>query len=162
LLCVLILQTFDTMLGELNTEQIECLLKELPVGRIACHADGITYIVPINYAYDGLSIYAHSSKGTKIDMMRKNPEVCFQADAITNLQNWESVVCWGKFEEITDMLEREHAMQKIINKVMPLMQGADAQPSHGFTSAASNVGDEVELIMYKIVLSKKTGRFEKD
>jgi len=45
---------------------------------------------------------------------------------------------------------------------MPLMQGADAQPSHGFTSAASNVGDEVELIMYKIVLSKKTGRFEKD
>jgi len=150
------------MLGELNTEQIECLLKELPVGRIACHADGITYIVPINYAYDGLSIYAHSSKGTKIDMMRKNPEVCFQADAITNLQNWESVVCWGKFEEITDMLEREHAMQKIINKVMPLMKGANAQPSHGFISDASEVGDVLELILYKIVLSKKTGRFERD
>jgi len=148
------------MLGELSKEQIESLLKELPVGRIGCHSDGITYIVPVNYVYDGINLYAHSAKGMKIDMMRKNPEVCFQADAITNLQNWESVICWGKFEEITDMLEREHAMQKIINRVMPLMQGETAQPSHGFTGDASEVGDEVELILYKIILSKKTGRFE--
>jgi nitroimidazol reductase NimA-like FMN-containing flavoprotein (pyridoxamine 5'-phosphate oxidase superfamily) len=150
------------MLGALNEEQIENLLKDLPVGRIGCHADGITYIVPVNYVYDGINIYAHSAKGMKIDMMRKNPEVCFQADAITNLQNWESVICWGKFEEITDMLEREHAMQKIINKVMPLMQGNEAQPSHGFITDASEVGNGVELILYKIVLSKKTARFEQN
>jgi len=150
------------MLGALNEDQIETLLRELPVGRIGCHADGITYVVPVNYIYDGISLYAHSAKGMKIDMMRKNPEVCFQADAITSLQNWESVICWGKFEEITDMLEREHAMQKIINRVMPLMQGENAQPSHGFTSDASEIGFEVELILYKIILSKKTGRFEKN
>jgi len=60
------------------------------------------------------------------------------------------------------MLEREHAMQKIINRVMPLMQGETAQPSHGFTGSASDVGFDMELILYKIVLSKKTGRFEKD
>jgi len=150
------------MLGALNEDQIETLLRELPVGRIGCHADGITYVVPVNYVYDGISLYAHSAKGMKIDMMRKNPEVCFQADAITSLQNWESVICWGKFEEITDMLEREHAMQKIINRVMPLMQGENAQPSHGFTSDASEIGFEVELILYKIMLSKKTGRFEKN
>jgi len=150
------------MLGELNATEIEKLLKELPIGRIGCHADGITYIVPINYVYDGVNLYAHSAKGMKIDMMRKNPEVCFQADAITNLQNWESVVCWGRFEEITDMLEREHTMQKIINRVMPLMQGESAQPSHGFTGDASDIGFEMELILYKIVLTKKTGKFEKD
>jgi len=148
------------MLGELSKEQIESLLKELPVGRIGCHADGITYIVPVNYVYDGVNLYAHSTKGMKIDMMRKNPEVCFQADAITDLQNWESVICWGKFEEITDMLEREHAMQKIINRVMPLMQGETAQPSHGFTGDASEIGFGRELILYKIIFTKKTGRFE--
>src|ERR1700712_5959754 len=126
-----IFRNFVAMLGELNERQIETLLKELPVGRIGCHADGITYIVPVNYVYDGANIYAHSAKGMKIDMMRKNPEVCFQVDAITDLQNWESVICWGKFEEITDMLEREKAMQKIINKTMPLMCGEDAHPSHG-------------------------------
>jgi nitroimidazol reductase NimA-like FMN-containing flavoprotein (pyridoxamine 5'-phosphate oxidase superfamily) len=154
------LKKFAFMLGELSKEQIENLLKELPVGRIGCHSDGVTYIVPVNYVYDGANLYAHSTKGMKIDMMRKNPEVCFQADAITNLQNWESVICWGKFEEITDMLEQEHAMQKIINRVMPLMQEETAQPSHGFTGDASEVGDKVELILYRIILTKKTGRFE--
>jgi len=150
------------MLGELNESQIVILLHDLPVSRIGYHADGITYIVPVNCAYDGVNLYAHSAKGMKIDMMRKNPEVCFQADAITDLQNWESVICWGKFEEITDMLEREKTMQKIINKTMPLMRGEDAQPSHGFTNSASDIGNEVELILYKIILSKKTGRFEKN
>ena len=148
------------MLGELKETQIESLLKEAPIGRIGCNADGITYIVPINYVYDDNTIYAHSAKGMKIDIMRKNPDVCFQVDAIDDLSNWESVICWGKFEEIVDMDEKTRAMQKIINCVMPLMKGDTAQPSHGFTDNASDVGDEVELILYKIVLSKKTGRFE--
>ena len=42
-------------------------------------------------------------EGKKIEMMRKNPEVCFQVDAIADLLNWESVICWGKFEEIVDI-----------------------------------------------------------
>jgi nitroimidazol reductase NimA-like FMN-containing flavoprotein (pyridoxamine 5'-phosphate oxidase superfamily) len=72
------------------------------------------------------------------------------------------VVCRGKFEEITDMMEWEHAIQKMINKVMPLMHGKTAQSSHGFTSDANLAGFEMELILYKIILSKKTGRFEKE
>jgi nitroimidazol reductase NimA-like FMN-containing flavoprotein (pyridoxamine 5'-phosphate oxidase superfamily) len=153
---------FDCMLGTLSEEQIEDLLKSLPVGRIGCYAGGITYIVPVNYVYDGIYIYAHSAEGMKIDMMRKNPDVCFETDAIIDLQNWKSVIAWGKFEEITNIQEKTQVMQMIINRIMPLMQGDAAQPSHGFTRDASDVGDGVELILYKIVLSKKTGRFEKN
>jgi len=43
-----IIKKFDVMLGALNEDQIETLLRELPVGRIGCHADGITYVVPVN------------------------------------------------------------------------------------------------------------------
>jgi nitroimidazol reductase NimA-like FMN-containing flavoprotein (pyridoxamine 5'-phosphate oxidase superfamily) len=150
------------MLGNLNEDQIEDLLKGMPIGRIGCHADGITYIVPVNYVYDGIAVYAHSALGMKIDMMRKNPDICFQVDDIRSLQNWESVIAWGKFEEITDMQQREDAMQKIINWVMPLMKGDTAQPSHGFTNNENNVGSGVELVLYKINLSKKTGRFERE
>ncbi|MDB5112799.1 MAG: pyridoxamine 5-phosphate oxidase [Mucilaginibacter sp.] len=149
------------MLGELNEAQIEDLLMSLPVGRIGCHADGITYIVPINYAYEDNTIYAHSAEGMKINIMRKNADVCFQVDAIDDLLNWESVVAWGKFEEITNMQEKMHVMQMIINRVMPLMRGETAQPSHGFTGDASDVGEDMELILYKINLTKKTGRFER-
>jgi nitroimidazol reductase NimA-like FMN-containing flavoprotein (pyridoxamine 5'-phosphate oxidase superfamily) len=151
----------ENMLGELNENQIEALLKSRSVGRIGCHADGITYVVPVNYVYDGSQLYTHSVKGMKIDIMRKNPEVCFQVDSIRNIANWESVIAWGKFEELIDLSEKQHAMQKIINKVMPLMDGENAQPSHGFTANASDVGSQVELILYKIILTKKTGRFEK-
>jgi nitroimidazol reductase NimA-like FMN-containing flavoprotein (pyridoxamine 5'-phosphate oxidase superfamily) len=150
------------MLGKLNEAQIEDLLMSLPVGRIGCHAEGTTYIVPVNYFYDGKAIYAHSGKGMKIDMMRINPKVCFQVDAIDDLLNWESVIAWGEFEEILNLQEKTHAMQNIINRVMPLLKGKDAQPSHGFTNNASDVGNNVELILYKITLTQKTGRFEKE
>jgi nitroimidazol reductase NimA-like FMN-containing flavoprotein (pyridoxamine 5'-phosphate oxidase superfamily) len=149
------------MLGALNELQIKDLLTTLPVGRIGCHADGVTYIVPINYVYEDDTVYAHSKDGMKMQIMRKNPDVCFQVDAIDDLLNWESVIAWGKFEEIYDIYKKTEVMQKIINKMMPLMRGDSAQPSHGFTGDASEIGDDVELILYKITLTKKTGRFEK-
>ena len=64
------------MLRELNDTQIEDLLKSQLIGRIGCHSDGVTYVVPVNYVYDGINIYCHSAKGMKIDLMQKNPEVC--------------------------------------------------------------------------------------
>lgn len=68
------------MLGELNTEQIELLLKSEVIGRIGCCADNKVYVVPVTYAYDGTHVYAHSKEGMKIRMMRKSPEVCFEVD----------------------------------------------------------------------------------
>jgi nitroimidazol reductase NimA-like FMN-containing flavoprotein (pyridoxamine 5'-phosphate oxidase superfamily) len=149
------------MLGELSTDQVEDLLKSQAIGRIGCHSDGITYIVPINYVYDGTFVYGHSAKGQKIDMMRKNPEICFQVDAIQNVVNWQSVIAWGKFEEIIDLHEKEQVMKKLINKIIPLITSETGHPSHGITENESDIGDGIELILYKIALNRKTGRFEK-
>jgi nitroimidazol reductase NimA-like FMN-containing flavoprotein (pyridoxamine 5'-phosphate oxidase superfamily) len=149
------------MLGELDNTQIDDLLKDQVIGRIGCHFDDITYVVPVNYVYDGTSIYAHSANGMKIDMMRKNPKVCFEADAILGMTNWQSVIVWGKFEEITEINEKQDVMQKIINKVMPFITDKSTPPSHGFVSKESEVGTSLELILYKIIINRKTGRFEK-
>ena len=90
------------MLGELNETQVDHLLRAEVIGRIGCHADGITYVVPTTYVYDGADIYGHSAAvSTKIEMMRKNPDVCFEVDSMQNMANWQSVIVWGKFEEIT-------------------------------------------------------------
>jgi nitroimidazol reductase NimA-like FMN-containing flavoprotein (pyridoxamine 5'-phosphate oxidase superfamily) len=149
------------MLGEMTNEEIEGLLKEQVTGRIACGTDGNIYIVPINYVYNGADIYGHSAQGKKIDMMRKNPEVCFEVDDIQSIFRWKSVVAWGTFEEITDMDEKERVMQAIIHRIMPLSQNAPDHPSHGITEKDSDIGSKVELIIYKIKLSKKTGRYER-
>lgn len=150
------------MLGELNDKQIKDMLKQQVIGRIACHADGVTYIVPVNYVYDGDIIYSHSSAGKKIEMMRKNPNVCFETDLIESIFRWRSVIAWGRFEEITDMDEKQQAMQRLIHRIMPLVTTASGHPSHGITENESDVGTGVELLVYKIVLVKKTGRFEDD
>ncbi|WP_295711435.1 pyridoxamine 5'-phosphate oxidase family protein [Mucilaginibacter sp.] len=145
----------------MTNEEIEGLLKEQVTGRIACGTDGNIYIVPINYVYNGADIYAHSAQGKKIDMMRKNPEVCFEVDDIQSIFRWKSVVAWGTFEEITDMDEKERVMQAIIHRIMPLSQNAPDHPSHGITEKDSDIGSKVELIIYKIKLGKKTGRYER-
>jgi len=146
------------MLRELNDTQIEDLLKNQLIGRIGCHSDGITYVVPVNYIYDGLNIYCHSGKGMKINLMRKNPEVCFEVDEIKEITNWQSVIAWGQFEEITAIDEKQQVMQKLINRIMPHIVDDSVPPSHGFVDEE---GDTVELIIYKIVITRKTGRFEK-
>ncbi len=150
------------MLGELNEVQIESLLKQQVIGRLACHADGITYIVPINYVYDGENIYSHSAEGKKIEMMRKNPEVCFEVDEIENVFKWKSAIVWGRFEEITDLDEKQQAMQGIIHRIMPFANNPTDHPSHGITANEYDIGTSVDLIVYKIVITKKTGRFEND
>lgn len=148
------------MLGELDQTQIETLLKQQVIGRIACHADGVTYIVPINYVYKAPFVYCHSADGRKIQMMRKNPAVCFEVDDIQSIFCWKSVIAWGEFEEVTDMLEKEQVMQGLIHRIMPLSNNPADHPSHGITEKDDDIGEKVELIIYKINLHKMTGRFE--
>jgi uncharacterized protein len=148
------------MLGKLNDTQVEELLKSQAIGRLGCHSDGVTYIVPINYVYEDSIVYAHSADGMKIAKMRKNPNVCFEVDAIQNLVNWQSVIAWGKFEEIEDIHEKAEVMQKLIDRIMPFITGESVHPSHGITSNESDIGTITELVVYKIFLTWKNGRFE--
>jgi len=148
------------MLGELNAAQIESLLMRQVTGRIACVQDAIPYIIPVNYVYDGHQVISHSAPGKKIAMMRKNPMVCFQVDEIRNIFNWQSVIAWGRFEEITEMAEKEQSMQAIIHRVMPFAVKPANHPSHGIAQKEEDIGTKIDLILYKIILVKKTGRFE--
>ena len=88
------------MIGNLTDEQIEEVLRENVLGRIGCSDGERIYVVPINYAYDGKSIIAHSSLGMKIEMMRKTPKVCFEVDDMKSFTNWKSVIAWGEYHEL--------------------------------------------------------------
>jgi nitroimidazol reductase NimA-like FMN-containing flavoprotein (pyridoxamine 5'-phosphate oxidase superfamily) len=92
----------DGTIVELGREAIDALLKARLVGRIGCHLDGRTYVVPVIYAYDGGSVYAASGEGRKIEMMRANPNVCFEVDEYDEAGNgsWRSVIAEGVFEEL--------------------------------------------------------------
>ncbi len=150
------------MLGKLNEKQSEELLKRQITGRLACHYRGETYIVPLNYVYKDGMIYAHSGPGKKIDMMRKNPKVCFEVEEIESIFQWQCAIAWGTFEEIIDADEKQQARQLLIHRFMPLVSLPGNHPSHGIVSAESDIDTAVDPIVYRIKTSKITGRFEQD
>src|ERR1043166_7929179 len=108
------------MFEKMTTEEIEQLLKQQVVGRIGCYGYGLTYVVPISYAYDGKNIYCHTLEGMKVDMMRKNPQVCFEVDNTKNLANWKSVIAWGSFEELPAGTDRSEAIKMLRERKLPL------------------------------------------
>ena len=150
------------MLAALKSEQIEQVLRSEVLGRIGCHADGRTYVVPITYAYDGERVICHSRTGMKIEMMRKNPEVCFEVEQVDNLANWRSVIAWGRYEELQGEAGQK-AMGQLIERVMPLLASSTADLSH--SEEALQQGKEYQLstqaVIFCIHLTEKTGRFEK-
>ena len=75
---------------ELSQEEVEELLGLSAVGRIGCHAEGATYVVPIIYAYEDGSAYVASVEGRKTRMMRQNPEVCFEVDERSEGGGWRA------------------------------------------------------------------------
>jgi nitroimidazol reductase NimA-like FMN-containing flavoprotein (pyridoxamine 5'-phosphate oxidase superfamily) len=148
------------MLGDLNSKQIEHILHSLTIGRIGCHADAKTYVVPVTYAYDGTYIYGHTKEGLKIEMMRKNPMVCFEVDVMENMSNWRSVIAWGKFEEQKTPEERKAGMRILMDTLMPLMTG-ETTISHAMSDSYPKTIEAMKGVVYRIKLTEKTGRYEK-
>lgn len=148
------------MLGELNDTEIDSILTCQVVGRLACTDGKQPYVVPITYAYDGKYIYGQTNAGTKLKMLRKNPNVCFQIEMMTDMRNWKSVLVYGKFEELKDK-EAEKAREILYNLVFPLSTSSTV---HLFGHEEKGIVDDstrVKTVMYRIKIKKVTGRFEK-
>jgi nitroimidazol reductase NimA-like FMN-containing flavoprotein (pyridoxamine 5'-phosphate oxidase superfamily) len=149
------------MIGRLNDEQIEELLNSNNIGRIGCRDYEQVYIVPINYIYDGSSIIAHSVAGMKIEMMRKHPEVCFQVDQIKDGNNWKSVVAWGQYKELTEERERYEAMKLFVERTLRLKISETAIPPElSDHRVHPRSPGNIKPVIYRILLEKKTGRYE--
>jgi uncharacterized protein len=147
------------MLGKLDNDEIDDFLRSEVIGRIGCHHDGKTYVVPITYVFDGEFIYAHTSEGMKIDMMRQNPNVCFEIDKIENMCNWQSVIVQGIFEELQGY-DARLAMQKLITRILPLITSITSEPMHGIEAHQLETNGH-KAVVYRIRIIEKTGRFEK-
>jgi len=119
----------------------------------------MVYVVPISYGYDGTCLYGHSIKGMKTDMMEENPKVCFQVMLMENMANWRSVVAWGEYAEITNEKERHRALAVLLQRHRPAIPSETLQLTEEWPFISDHPND-IDGIVFKIFLSKKTGRFE--
>ena len=149
------------MLGELNEMQMDHFLLSQAVGRIACTDGKNPYIVPVTYVYDVKNIIGQTREGKKLDIMRKNPNVCFEVDGMENMANWRSVIIKGKFKELNGD-EADKAREYLFNHMWPLLTSSTVHPhEHDASVSAVDDSNRVKPIMFTIKVKSKTGRFEK-
>ena len=147
------------MFRNLNPSEIEEVLSHQLVGRIGCHADGKTYVVPISYAYDGGFVYAHTFEGLKVSIMRKNPAVCFQVDNMSDMANWKSVITWGQYEELTNTDERKKALGYLTRRTLPLVSSETTHLGKVWPFLPEDL-NRIDGIVFRIRLEEKTGKAE--
>jgi len=148
------------MFGNLGEDAIETILRRQIIGHIGCHANDTTYVVPISYAYEDGYIYAHSEEGMKINMMRQNPKVCFEVYRMENMGNWQCVVGWGNYDEITNATEREAALKILIKRDLPVITSKTVQLTEEWPFLPENL-NTIPGIVCRIKLTMKAGRYER-
>jgi nitroimidazol reductase NimA-like FMN-containing flavoprotein (pyridoxamine 5'-phosphate oxidase superfamily) len=100
----------------------------------------------------------------KIKMMRKNSDVCFEVDEMTSFTNWKSVIAWGEYQELSDKRKRYEAMKLFIDRMLYLKLSKSAMlpsPVEGVVQPHFP-SDSSRSIIYRVILTEKTGRFENE
>lgn len=109
---------------------IDEIINKAEICRIAVCDGDIPYIVPANYGYDGKNIYIHSAKaGRKVEVLKKNNNVCFEVDVDQKLIRDEtackwtiefrSVIGFGKAYFVEDTDEKTAALDLLMKHYEP-------------------------------------------
>jgi len=97
----------------LDRSVIDDIIRKCQICRIGLSDENRPYIVPVNFGYDGTSIYFHSAReGRKLDILKRNPVVCVQFDVDTELvtkdtacgctMKYRSVIAFGTASIVED------------------------------------------------------------
>jgi nitroimidazol reductase NimA-like FMN-containing flavoprotein (pyridoxamine 5'-phosphate oxidase superfamily) len=136
---------------DLSPSEIDDVLAAQTVARIACQEEGRPYIVPVAYAYADGAVLVHSLEGAKVRIMRANPRVCVQVDAVSGMTDWRSVVGWGDFEELAGD-EARAALRALVARLLP--PGAAADDADPFCPP----GLEDRVVLFRVKLAERSGR----
>ncbi len=136
------------MIAKLSEEEAQELLQRNELGRLGCIADDRPYVVPVNYLYDGDSVYIHSLPGRKIAALRRHPQACLQVDEIERERSWRSVIAFGRYEEIGDEQRRAYYLKQLLRR-FPHLTPVESR-------LVINAGP-VEVILFAIHIEEVTG-----
>lgn len=113
-----------------DPKAIEDIILQATVCKLAMCDDNQPYIVPLCFGFKDNVLYFHSVReGKKIDMLKKNPNVCFEFDIFTQViksakacqwgMKYRSVIGYGRAGFITDDDEKRQAFDIIMNQYAP-------------------------------------------
>lgn len=149
------------MIGKLNTNQVNNLLCSQSIGRLACTDGEQPYIVPISFTYDGVYIYGQTNMGKKLEMIRKNPNVCFEVDQMMDMRNWQSVVIYGEFEELKNK-EAAAGRDILFEKEFSLLTNTSIHAHEHEVTSVLYEDVRIKGILFRIKIKKVSGRYQNE
>ena len=76
--------------------EMESIIRESTICRLALADNEQPYIVPLSFGYKDNALYFHSAaEGKKIDILRKNKNVCFEFDVGSEIKTGKTACEWG-------------------------------------------------------------------
>jgi uncharacterized protein len=137
--------------------EIDTILQSAPVCRIALAFGDRPYIVPVNFAVSDNHLYFHCAKsGQKIDMLLKNPSVCFEVDIPGDLVGSDQACSWGmRYSSVIGcgqayFIEGTDEKKKALNTLMKKYAGSDSFPySDDVLDKVCVIGVRIEKISGK-------------
>ena len=113
-------------------KEIKEIVGRCKVARLGMNDDGKVYVVPMNYGCeteDGgrLTFYFHCAReGRKMDVLKKNPQVCLELDGKHELMEaevpcgysyyFESLIGNGRVEMLSEPVEKVRALRIIMKQ----------------------------------------------
>jgi nitroimidazol reductase NimA-like FMN-containing flavoprotein (pyridoxamine 5'-phosphate oxidase superfamily) len=146
------------MIRNLNRKKSSSLLANNYVGNLGYIYKESPYIVPITYFFDGKkTIVIYSSEGQKTFAMRENNRVSLQVSEIKDIDNWESVLAHGTFEELSG-INAKHLLQEFAIGVKDLILKREKKNLHFIGEFSSKIYMDEIPIIFKITIDEITGK----
>jgi len=106
--------------------ELEDVIRRAEVCRLAMVDDGEPYIVPMNFGYRDGRFYFHCAReGRKLDVLRKNPKVCFELETDVHMvkgekachwsTSYESGIGWGSASILLDEKEVREGLEVLMS-----------------------------------------------
>ncbi len=142
-----------------DISDIESIVRSASVCRLAMTDNNRPYIVPLCFGYQDNTLYFHSTReGKKLDILRKNENVCFEFDVDCEVvpgenacqwsMKYRSVIGFGKASFINDPNSKRRALDTIMRQY--------SNRPFDYTDAAV---DAIEII--KVEVESMTGKISK-
>lgn len=113
-----------------DKHEMESILEKAIVCRIALSDNNMPYVIPVNFGYKDDCIYFHSAtEGKKIDILKKNNNICFEVDIDHEIiehtrpcsfgMKYLSVIGFGAAKIIEDIEKKKEALNIIMDHYSP-------------------------------------------
>lgn len=151
------------MQGVLSDAEMKDLLTAEVFGHLGCFDGGKPYVVPLAYVYHNNTIYGQTTEGRKVEILRKNPLVCFQVEKLHD-RKWSSVMCWGAFEELAfeDLRDPQaiFIVKLLTERIGKIQENVGVEIPFSFSDGAIalRVNDK-QSTLFRIRISEKSGRW---